>query len=568
MGVFLSVFRFLREQSALIIIGVAFVLSCVSILKFRGHESPRGAITLRLAHWQLETSVREGIDELAADYRREVNSNVYVVQEAIPESVYAQWVCSQLMGGTGPDLMETGGGGVPPYTWLSFYSRYFVPFTKEVMRPNPYNKGTDLEGQPLNTTYYDNMLAGYVEEQQEYMGFPLSQFVVRMFYNRDLLKKLTGLSEAPTNYRAFLAACETIRQHKDKSGRPFIPFAFSATHQGLLESNLWDLPTYGALRRCDFNRDGWAGNDEIFIAIKSGLLDMHTPNFMKKYQMISDMLPYFPPGFTGLGRDEAVFFFAQERSVFIAAGTWDARSLQDQAMGKFTIGLMDFPIPDQKDPVFGTYIEGPKFDRPAVGFRFGLTRTSKHKEAAMDFLYYLASRKKNEKLNRIIGWIPAIKGAKMVDFLEGFAPHLTGVYGAFNFNMGGETGIKWTQVFSLFLTGRITEEEMIKDFEPFYLDRGLKDFKEAKRDWRRGILVNEQFLTGIRARALVESGPDAESMWVKYRALTAARQALAEVNYARQMSMVEKGPDNTLTGPYEYTPKVMSAIQAKLSSGR
>ncbi|MBL8995308.1 MAG: hypothetical protein JNM63_18325, partial [Spirochaetia bacterium] len=202
------------------------------------------------------------------------------------------------------------------------------------------------------------------------------------------------------------------------------------------------------------------------------------------------------------------------------------------------------------------------------GFRFGLTRTSKHKEAAMDFLYYLGSRKKNEKLNRIIGWIPAIKGAKMVDFLEGFSPHLTGVYGAFNFNMGGETGIKWTQVFSLFLTGRITEDEMIKDFEPFYLDRGLKDFKEAKRDWRRGILVNEQFLTGIRARAMNESGPEAESMWVKYRALTAVRQALAEVNYARQMNMVEKGPDLGLTGPYEYTPKVLSAIQAKLSSGR
>ncbi|MBL8992122.1 MAG: carbohydrate ABC transporter substrate-binding protein, partial [Spirochaetia bacterium] len=231
--IFMSIFRFLRDQSAIIIISIAFVLSCISIIKFRGHEAPRGAITLRLAHWQLETSVREGIDELAADYRREVNPNVYVVQEAIPESVYAQWVCSQLMGGTGPDLLEIGGGGVPPYTWLSFYSRYFETLTKEVLRANPYNKGTDLEGVPLNETYYDNMLAGYVEEQQEYMGFPLSQFVVRMFYNKDLLKKLTGLSEAPTNYRAFLAACETIRRHKDKSGRPFIPFAFSQTHQGL-----------------------------------------------------------------------------------------------------------------------------------------------------------------------------------------------------------------------------------------------------------------------------------------------------------------------------------------------
>ncbi|MBN8218308.1 MAG: carbohydrate ABC transporter substrate-binding protein [Spirochaetes bacterium] len=559
-----KVFSFLYHNFSIVVIVGAFAAACVGILTYRSHEAPPGAITIRMAHWQLETSVRDGLIELAADYRKEVNPNVYVVQEAIPESVYAQWVCSQLMGGTGPDLMETGGGGVPPYTWLSFYGRYFVPLTRDVMRANPYNKGTDLEGVSLNRTYYDNMISGYVEEHQEYMGFPLSQFVIRMFYNRDLLKRLTGLDSAPTNYRAFLAACEKIRGQKDRTGKPFIPFVLSQTHQGLVETYMWDLPTYGALRRCDFNRDGWAGNDEVFVAMKSGLLTMRYPGYEAKFKMIADMLPNFPPGFTGLGRDEGVFFFAQERAVFIPAGTWDCKSLMDQAKGKFNIGLMDFPAPDKTDPVFGPYMEGPKFDRPSVGFRFGLTRTSKHKEEALDFLYYLASRKKNEKLNRIIGWIPAIKGAEMVDFLQGWTPHLTGVYGAFNYNMGGETGIKWTQLFSLYLTGQTSYEKMIAEFEPFYFKRGLIDFKEAKRNWRRGMLVNEQFLAGVRSRALLASSGDAELQWLKYRALTVGRQLWPEISYFRQMQMVDQPPGAVTNGPYEYSPLVMTKLRATL----
>ena len=39
----------------------------------------------------------------------------------------------------------------------------------------------------------------------------------------------------------------------------------------------------------------------------------------------------------------------------MTTGTWDARSLQEQAKGQFEVGIMDFPIPAADDPVYGAY---------------------------------------------------------------------------------------------------------------------------------------------------------------------------------------------------------------------
>ena len=51
------------------------------------------------------------------------------------------------------------------------------------------------------------------------MSIPLAQFGSRVFYNRDLLRKLTGLEEPPDEYRAFLKVCETIRSQTNEFGK-------------------------------------------------------------------------------------------------------------------------------------------------------------------------------------------------------------------------------------------------------------------------------------------------------------------------------------------------------------
>jgi raffinose/stachyose/melibiose transport system substrate-binding protein len=67
---------------------------------------------------------------------REKHPNVIIVQDAIPEGTYGQWVSTQLMGGTAPDIMQVG-AMLPDNIWLSYYNRYFAPLTRYVNAPNP-----------------------------------------------------------------------------------------------------------------------------------------------------------------------------------------------------------------------------------------------------------------------------------------------------------------------------------------------------------------------------------------------------------------------------------------------
>ncbi|MGD0093659.1 MAG: hypothetical protein ABSE73_27430 [Planctomycetota bacterium] len=176
----------------------------------------------------------------------------------------------------------------------------------------------------------------------------------------------------------------------------------------------------------------------------------------------------------------------------------------------------------------------------------------------------MASQKQNEDLNEKMGWIPIITGTHMAPFFEAFAPHLEGVYGALSLNLGGETRSRYQQLYSLFQTGQMSYERMVAEFEPFYKSRGLEDLRERERDWRRALVRNEQLLAGMRAAALCAGGDEAASQWVKYRAMTAARQVLAEVDHNYKVQLAENGPRAQAAAPYEYSPEVLRRIRKRL----
>jgi len=520
---------------------------------------------LHIAHWQLETGVKEALELMARRYQA-IHPHVRIVQNIIPDSAYGTWLTTNLLGGTAPDMVEIPDSSkLPPDIMLAYHSRYFVPLTPYVSRLNPYNQGTALERVPLRQTYKDGMRESYVQELQDYMDIPLSLFGVRVFYNQDLYRRLTGETAPPRDYRAFLAVCEKIKNQKDARGQNYIPICGEHESMWAWESQMFDMLTYPAVRRVDFDRDGLVSTEELYAGFKVGLIDFQFPAFRARYKMVQEVTQYFPLGFTGLNHDDSVFQFAQQRGVFLSTGTWDARSLLAQADGKFDVGIMDFPLPARDDPEYGAFIEGPRYEGdPSGGFPVGITRASAHFEQTLDFLFFMVSQKQNEDLNQVMGWIPIISGAKMEPFYDAFAPHLEGVYGALSLNLGGETRSKYQQLYTLYQSGQISYAYLVAQFEDFYKTRGLEDFRERERDWRRALHRNEQLLASMRAEALFSSGPQAASHWAKYRAMSASRQVLAEVEHSRKVRLVEQGPALKAAAPYEYSPEVLGRIRQRL----
>ena len=598
----------IRGYFALGVVLAVFAWAALTIVSRQAEEYGPDTIVLHLGHWQLEPGARKGIDALAAEYEVEYakrwasgakdiegrpwrerfpdKPHVKIIQDAVPEAFYGQWVSTQLMGNTAPDLMEVGlgGQGLIRSVWISYLNRYFLPLMPYVGRPNPHNEGTDLAGVPLRKTYKDAMRGGYVEELQGFYAIPVAQFVVRIFYNKDLLKKLTGLEKPSLEYHAFIDMCKKIREQTGPDGKPYAPIASSGYHTWMWEQHVCDVLTPQLVRAVDTNHDGLSTPDEFWVAMKCGRVGFDMPQYQARLAMLRELCDNFQNGFAGLVRDDAVFMFAQQRAVFISTGTWDARSLLEQAKDVFAVGLTDFPIPSTDDPKVGRYIEGRRYDSPLTGAVFGVTRTSKYPEVALDFLLYVASQKGNERFNDYFGWVPAILGAEAPKDLAGFEPHFDGVQIVDNTIIGGDTWTAWDQEMAKFRTdAKVTPQEVAEAMQRRFRNDCDKDWVENQMQGRRrGLAGMDVILTGMRLQALEaeaaeakaadpkakqDAAQKAESEWIKYRVLTTTQEIGVEMNTARQLALYRQQWIPDKTGLSQYTSAAVEAIRKRALAG-
>jgi ABC-type glycerol-3-phosphate transport system substrate-binding protein len=547
----------LKSNGPWVLIGVVFLWSAISIGMRRHEKVASDAISIRIAHWQLEVGAREGLAEAAAEYEQ-LHPNVRITQEAIPESTYGQWMSTQLMGGTAPDIVQAGMVEGPLMT--AFFIRYFLPLSSYVSRPNPYNAGTDLEGTPLILTFKDGMRRSFIDEAQEFMTIPLALVSLRLFYNKSLLKRLTGSDEVPRDYRAFLKMCQKIRAQKQPNGQPYVAIAGSRYHYVRWEDSMVKPLTYGALREIDFNRDGRFSKEEMFMGFMSGKVDFSNPAYRASFKMVEEITQEFPHGWSGLGRDEALFNFAQEKAVFTAAGIYEAGGILEQAEGKFEVGVADFPVPSRADPAYGSLIQGPRYEQPDGSMPMAVTRSSRHPEVAVDFLLFLTSRQQNEKFNRRLKWIPIIIGAEMDPFLRIFEPNLEGVLPAFDPAIGGESLIKWSQLYSLYQIHQISYEDIAHQFKRFLTTTGREDFREYLRNRRRSQLQDEQLAVGLRQTAEAETGIKSKVNWIKYRNIVFTRQMEGDKTLITQGFVFTDPEALERQTFYKYTPAALDNV--------
>jgi hypothetical protein len=146
-----------------VILVAAYAMAISRMARVRQEEFSGDRIVLRLVHWQLESGVRDAIDEMIrrfeTQYRKETGRELKIIHNPISERVYRQYVQTQFISGTAPDLIEIG-----MFDTRQYLRRYFLPNTEDVRRPNPYNRGTPLEKTPWADTYVDGMMGSLDQE--------------------------------------------------------------------------------------------------------------------------------------------------------------------------------------------------------------------------------------------------------------------------------------------------------------------------------------------------------------------------------------------------------------------
>jgi len=428
---------------------------------------------VRFAHWQLEPGVRQAFDKIVAEYTK-LRPDVRVVQMAVPESAYRQYVSTQLVGGTAPDLIELQTGQI----WDLHLARYFMPITEIVEKPNPYNKGTIHEGKPWKDTYVDGMQSSFNDSLMEYYGAPSTMTTVRLFYNKDLLREITGSGEAPDTYADFIGVCETILDYARRQRRILVPLSGSQAHAPMLTHRIWCGMTVGEARKCDLDYDGYSYVEESFLGYLNGRWNWESPGVRAGLEITNYLGRYFQPGYMQLVRSDSWFYFIQKRAVFLAGGTWDCEGLVQNA--DFEVGVCEFPLPDKSDPQYGAVVTQRRAETFNPHFQFGLVRFSRQKEAAIDFLQFLTSVHGNQTFCDASGWLPAVRGVKPLPEKLVFMPKLDGSYHQLRYYFRSATGnacARW---------GYLLREpppeggadRFIRKFWPEHIVGGVKDIIE------------------------------------------------------------------------------------------
>lgn len=397
---------------------------------------------LHIAHTLLQSGAREALATLARDYEQltaAAGQPCRVELLAIPERAYPQWLRTQLIGGTAPEIVMLNPQGDD-----ALNVRYFLPLSDAVGLPNPHNAGTPLADQPWRDTFLDGLdNAGFNFRLGEHFAVPLSVNPTRLFVNRALLAQVLASPAGttlqpqlspdglPRDFRAFLATCEAFRAYARAHRLPLVPIAGSQFNAPLLLDRLFTSQTQR------LNHDpAWLGQAfpqasvmPMLGALVTGPVGPRHPQFQAGFQLMRDVGQYFQPGFAQQNRDDATFLFCQGRSLFIAANAWDATGFTDLIAGQFTFSVFPPPLPHRTDPQYGPNLLG---ERTEADFfptgTFGIV--SFHSEAqqarALDFLHYLTSLRGNERFAALSGWLPSVSAAAVPPSAQDFSPLLTG----------------------------------------------------------------------------------------------------------------------------------------------
>ncbi|MDR1280960.1 MAG: extracellular solute-binding protein [Opitutaceae bacterium] len=367
-------------------VGVSF-WQVLSRIHGRASGADASSVTLRIGHWLLQEGMRESFDEAARAYE-ELRPDVRVEQVAVPVRIWPAWVRTQLVGGTAPDILGMNGLNE------EYINRYFLPLADAANEPNRWNTGTSLEGLPWGETFVDGLasMLERVPTTGELQSVMLQLNTSRLFYNRQLLRAVTGSDEPPSDYAALRALGGRVADYNARTGRNLVTIASCGPYAEYLFARLLPSQTQKLAIALSPMQTFTLTPAEQARALLGGRIDYATPELRSALALLRDVSTLMPPGFYQLQRDDALFAFLQGNALMIFAGAWDYAVFARNR--NFDVGICPLPAPSIDDPDYGRFVLGPRAETEgSPEATFGVVRSSPHSAIAIDFLRFLTSHR-------------------------------------------------------------------------------------------------------------------------------------------------------------------------------
>jgi|UniRef100_UPI00404B0F98 raffinose/stachyose/melibiose transport system substrate-binding protein len=530
-----------RARFALILLALAYLTAVVLVLTRPGSAlSNDKRVVIRFTHWQIEAGPREAFDAMIKRYE-ELNPNVRVEQVAVPGNVYNQWLRTQLIGGTASDIIEFGRhmqgmNDVPP--------RFFAPISEYVELPNPYNRGTALEGVRWRDTFKDGLNSpdAYIPNLSNYYAVTQCMLSMRLYYNPELLRELTGSEIPPSTYPEFLALNDKLKARiagpKDRvallAGSRFNSYV-------LLDPMLTRVGLDVSYANDRFRLQGPAG-PEVGLEYLRGGWNFRRPELLDGLNRMREVSTTMRPGFQQLERDAAVQDFLRGRAMMIVTGTWDATSLT--RMAPFKVGVTVVPWPTMADGKIGRYYWTPISEGATTAMSLYLNKASHHSAEAIDFLQFITSVEGNTIFVRESGWLPAVREVPIPDELKVHLPNFDGYTARSNFShgFGSETFNLWEKQAYRLTSANGSVEDFLQAIEAQFPTAVRRDIET---DMRNIVLSVRRDITPLIALAALDERVGLDQRERDSLALRESNQTMIEAKLYEAQLVLEKGPNVT-----------------------
>ena len=538
-----------KFQKLGLILALAFYIVSIImvVLGQKGGEfRDKDVKTITFAHWQLEDGFRQGFDEaikLFEDYKARQGQKVKVVQTTVPIQGYGQWFMTQLVGGDPADLIELLGTS-------DIRNQYFTPLSQYIGSPNPFNKGTPLEGIPWKDTYVDDMRGGLDWNYAEYYGIGIFIHTFRMYVNMDLLEKATGSRKLPGTLTEWLNICERMRAYGKKVGKPVIPIGVRGFDRGTI-SQLLDY--YQAQVNSDLNDTlPEFCTDVVSVDILKGLREgkLSREKQLAAINILAEIGNYFCDGFPSTDLEQTKFLYFAGNVGFFPEGTWNAFSMINNS--PFEVEIIDVPVIGH-DHKYSKYFAGrPSEQGVGVGGLFGIPKATKHFDLAFEFLQFITSWKINQMtMVEHSKWLAAVKKVKYTGIMEKMQP-LPGSKRAnitFPFSFGTQSYKKVYEVIEAAIISKTPEpqEYFWKDFIsriPDMHDEIIEMIENEKRN-----MINIETVRSTSALGLKQSElTPADAGRLKTRSQMNFENLISQYRNLRNILMTDKTLESMKTG--------------------
>ncbi|GAA1296906.1 hypothetical protein Psi02_13540 [Planotetraspora silvatica] len=335
-------------------------------------EQQGGEQTLKM--WTFKKSHADALNKVAAQFKSETGITVSV-EAVTPDDVFVSKVQSAAQTGGLPDVLEVHAGGEDLEMGASGLLQDLqgdVDATwKQRLLPTTQESGV-MTQQRIDDAASDSPFKSTKAGQRFSVGFTAGAFGI-VYANKDKLQA-AGLdpNTPPKTWEEFLAALKATTGKDSQQGGLSLGLKVSQTGYNWVYQPL---------------AHAYLGKDRFHALFAKGAAQgFASPDGVKTLDVFSRLTPYWMPGSTTLGIDEADIAFAQGKSAFDVGGTFTLAFLAQNGLTPDKV--LTFPIPPSADGVNKEISMS-----PLALTGLGVTATTKNRAAAVKWLDWLTSPK-------------------------------------------------------------------------------------------------------------------------------------------------------------------------------